>query len=284
MVEEHPATTEGDSAAVFRSARTGRRWFVPLIVALLAVIVCAGFVLVRTFLWPTGLEQEIRLDLITKDKIDEDTRVTVLNELKLFSFYTKFGPQRFATLCLQESDGRLHLAYARCWREGMMWHTYSDRWRRLTAWPSLEEIRTFEDEHADVVAAALKSGCLPRPPGTEGFQLTHLSIQVSEDIEGFEPNRNVDPIVFADALKHGIVLGSFAFADFHEPRWHSAKDGVEAVEKSIGHLQLLLDEPECRAIDCESLLDVLHAVKDRLLRAEELNLKFYFLGTDRSAE
>ncbi|MCP4513426.1 MAG: hypothetical protein GY826_44295, partial [Fuerstiella sp.] len=157
-------------------------------------------------------------------------------------------------------------------------------WRSLTAWPSIEEIRTFEVEHADVVAPALKSGCLPRPPGTEDFQLTHLSVEVSSAVHGYDANRNVDPTVLAAALRNGIVLGSFTFAKFHEPRWHSSKDGVEAIEKSIEHLHRILDEPECRAVDCESLLEVLHAVKGRLLRAEELNLKFYFLGTDRSSE
>jgi len=66
-------------------------------------------------------------------------------------------------------------------------------------------------------------------------------------------------------LRNGIGPGSFAFAEFHEPGWHSPKDGVEAIEKSIDHLQRILYEPECRAMDCESLLEVLPAVKERLL-------------------
>ena len=282
MVPEKPTTPEVEPTAAFRSARTSRRLFGRLIFVSSALFVGVGFVLIRTFLWPTELEQEIRLDLITQKEVNEDTRVSVLNELKLFSFYSRFGPQRFATLCLQNSDGSLHLAYARCWREGMLWHTDSNRWRRLTTWPSSDEIRTFEDEHADVVAPALKSGYLPRPPGTEGFQLTHVSIQVSKETLGFEPNSDVDAVVLATALRNGIAPGSFAFAKFHEPRWNSPKDGVEAIEKSIDYLQRILNEPECRAMDCESLLRVLHVVRERLLQAEELNLKFYFLGTDRS--
>ena len=163
MVPEKPTTPAVEPTTALKPHGTRRRWIGWLIVLLSVLSVSIGFLLIRTFLWPTVLEQEIRLDLITKDRIDEDTRVYVVNELKLFSFYSKFGPQRFATLCLQDSDGSLRLAYARCWREGMLWQTDVNRWRPLTAWPSSEEIRTFEVQHADVVAPALKSGYLPRP-------------------------------------------------------------------------------------------------------------------------
>jgi hypothetical protein len=284
MVPEKLTTPAVEPAAAVRSARTSRRWLGWLFIVLSAVGVGVGFVFVGTLLWPTELEQEIRLDLLTKGEIDEGTRVSVVNELRLFSFYSRFGPQRFATLCLQDPDGSLHLAYARCWREGMLWHTDSDRWKSLTAWPSTEEIRTFEDAQADVVAPALESGYLPRPPGTEGFQLTHVSVEVSPETHGFEANRNVDPILLAAALRNGVAPGSFTLAQFHEPHWHSSRDGIEAIEKSIEYLHRIVGRAECRAMDCESLLEVLHAVKERLLRADELKLKFYFLGTDRSTE
>ncbi len=50
----------------------------------------------------------------------------------------------------------------------------------------------------------------------------------------------------------------------------------------VDHLQQILNQPECQALDCKSFLDVLVAVKERLQRAEELDVKFYFLGTDQS--
>ena len=284
MVPEDTTNAAKESSTAFRLARTRRRWFRCLLPVFSALGVVAVFVLIRTFIWPTVLEQEIRLNLITKDAIDEDTRVSVVNELKLFSFYSRFGPQRFATLCLQKSDGSLQLANARCWREGMLWCTDSNRWKGMTAWPSIDEIRQFELEHADVVAPVLKSGYLPRPPGTEGFRLTHVSVEVSPDIHGFDANRDVDPIALAGVLSNGIVPGSFATAGFHEPRWHSPREGIEAIEKSIDHLHFILDKGECEAMDCESFLEVLNTVKERLLRAGELNLKFYLPGADRSGE
>lgn len=284
MFTKQPTTPRVNPKAAGNSARNDWRWLGWLILVLLAVFIVGGFFLAKTVLWPTELEQEIRLDLITTGDIDEQTNVAVLNELKLFSFYSRFGPQRFATLCLERSDGTLHLAYARCWREGMLWHTDSNRWRRLATMPSPEQIQAFEAEHADVVAPALKSGYLPRPDGSETFQLTHVSIQVSGESHGFEPNRDIDPEVFAAVLSNGLGPNSFASAKFHKTRWHSPEDGVEAIEKSIDHLQRILPEPECQALDCKSFLEVLNAVKERLIRAGELDLKFYFLGTDRSED
>ncbi len=282
MTSDNSTSSETETTVPAVSRKTGWRRIVWRTVLLTAACLVVGFGLFQTMLRPSVLEQEIRLDLITSDDIDEDARISVLNELKLFKFYTRFGPQRFATLCVQKSDGSLYLAFARCWREGMLWRTDTDRWKRISAWPTRDDVKSFEDGHADLVARAVDSGYRPRPPGTEDFQVSHLSIRVSKDLSDFNPNDGIDPAEFAKVLKHGIAPGSFAYAKFHKPRWHSPKEGIDGVEKSTTHLLQVSGQPECRKMDCEALLKVLHAVKAKLIRADELGLKFYFLATDQT--
>lgn len=282
MAASTSTSSETEVAVPAVSRELGRRRIVWLTVLAMGVCLIVGFDAFQPMLWPSGLEQEIRLDLVTRSDIDEAARVSVLNELKLFQFYSKFGPQRFATLCIQKSDGSLHLVFARCWREGMLWRTDTDRWKPINAWPTSEEVRSFEGDHADVVARAEDTGYRPRPPGTEEFRLSHLSIRFSKDLSEFKSDDLIDPVVFANVLKHGVAPGSFTYANFHEPRWHSPKKGIDAIEKSIAYLHQISDEPECRKMDCDALLKVLSAVKDRLLLADVNGLKFYFLATEQT--
>lgn len=275
------AATSGFARELARSVNR-RRWIIWSCVLLFVTCAVGGFIGIRKLVWATPLELEIAGDLRLSGNIDDNTRVSVLEELSLYSFYSRFGPQRIATLCIQRPDGQLQLAYAKCWRDGMMWHTDSKRWKLLDSWPNAAVTQAFQAENADVVDSILAAGYLPRPPGTEGFQLTHASIQMSDNAQGFDPAKDVDPRHLAIVLKSGLHLGPYAFAPFHNPQWHLPAEGVQSVEAALEYLHLISGEAEGKSLDCESLIRTLQAVRKHLLRAEQLGLKFYLLAEDRT--
>lgn len=282
LAEDHDS--QGAVPNAVSETRHAVRRRVAWMVGIVTVVLSAVIVAFRLWNPSTELELEIGLDLIANGQIDADTRVFVLNETRLYSFYSRYGPRRFATLCLRQSGGDLSLAYAQCWREGMLWRTDSERWQKISTWPSDGEIRAFENGFADVFQMARQAGYLPRPPGTANFQLTHASVATSEGRIGFDPNNNVDPVVLGAVLRNGFLPGPYTFAEFHDQRWHPPEDGIHAIDQAMERLQPMLNQPECQAMDCDSFVSVLRAVRDNLRRAGELNLKFCFLAADRSAE
>jgi len=255
-------------------------------VLLLSLIGMAAIVsLLYLALQPTEVENEIRLDLISKGKISESARVRMLDEVRLVTFHQRPYRQVFATICLRDGS-QLYLALARCPRPGAVWSSRSADWIALESWPTVQQVREYTEQQAEQMLPALMVGYLPRPTGKADFMVDQLSLKISEAIDGFDPNEGIDPKLLADILKHEVQytgqfhLNQLTFAPFHKPRWIAPEVGIAETREYLDFLQCNKGRRELTDVACEPMIETLQAVTRQLERIEERNLKFYLLASD----
>ena len=240
-------------------------------------------------LQPTEMEQEIRLDLISRGKIGKSARVRVLDDVRLVTFHRRPYRSSFATICIRDGS-QLYLALARCPRIGAAWGSRAEDWLAVKSWPGAKQVQEFKKQRADQMLPALMLGYLPRPASKADYQVQQLSIQASEAIDGFDPNEGIDQALLADILKREVEytgqfhLNQFSFAPFHKPRWISPAVGIAETQEYIDFLQRHKGRRELAHGPCEPLIETLETVVRQLRRLENRNLKFYLLARDSRSD
>jgi hypothetical protein len=263
------------------------RW---LAIATSALAVAVGVRLY--FRQPDELEASILGDLAVRAHVDESARATVLKRIKLFDAASH--RLDYATVLIRDDSGH-RLAHLKRLAQhpsdaGGRWSTVYDRWRTFDHRPTTAEIKQFDASDEDSLKYLFVKGWLPRPPGEENFRASRLFIRVSPPIPGFEPNQGIDAARYAAIMLRtqghagGRWLGELTFAPFHEPRWISPADGLEAVEGSIQFHESKME----RARDTEERLsfqrdlELLHTVQECLHTLQKHGRTFYLLAQDES--
>lgn len=243
------------------------------------------------FLWrqPTELEQEIRLDLIAAGKIDETAKVEVFQKLDFLTFHQPPHQQFVAIVGIRQGDD-FFLAQARCSRRGRRWHTDRETWRAMTVRPTTAEARAFLRDQPAASFPPMLLGYLPRPADKEDFRVNHLSIRLSNAPVDYDPNRGIDPAMFAALLRHEVRytgqshFNPCAFAAFHEPRWIAPRVGIEEAGEYVEFLKTHCGQAELAGVDCEPLIETLELVIERLEEIDQLGLKFHLLARQEGDE
>lgn len=281
--EHVPAQASGNAG----SSRAS--WMIRRLPLLFFVVIVAIGLFVYFWLQPTELEREIRLDLIAKEVLGESARVRVLEQTDLVTFHHQQFRKRFAIICVQDGS-QLHLGQAVCHRPGAVWNSNSAEWLSLKSWPSVELRQKYKKEQAHQLLPSLLGGYLPRPADKTSFQVELLSIQVSEDIEGLDPNHGIDHTLLAHLLKSEVQytakshLNRFTFAPFHEPRWFEPEIGIAEIAEYIEMLQHRRGRNELPTDESESMIRMLQATTDQLKEIEARGLKFHFLALQHEPE